>query len=81
MVLGGGMSFPRGAASQNNFHRYPVLRLPQMPEVEVSLIDSQEPPGGVGELGVPCVAAAVANAVFATTGQRAADMPLRLRLS
>ena len=81
MVLGGGMSFTRGAASQNNFHSYPVMRMPQMPEVEVSLMDSQEPPGGVGELGVPCVAAAVANAVFAANGQRAADMPLRLRLS
>ncbi len=78
MVLGGGMSFERGAASQNNFHSYPVMRFPQMPEVEVSLTASAEAPGGVGELGVPCTAAAVANAVFAASGQRATDLPISL---
>lgn len=72
------MSFERGAASQNNFHSYPVMRFPQMPEVEVSLTASAEAPGGVGELGVPCTAAAVANAVFAASGQRATDLPISL---
>ena len=78
MVLAGGVSFDRGAAVQNNFHTYPMLRCHQMPEVTVSMVASEEAPGGVGELGVPCVAAAVANAVFAASGHRATELPIRL---
>ncbi|MGB1959415.1 MAG: molybdopterin cofactor-binding domain-containing protein, partial [Luminiphilus sp.] len=78
MVLAGGVSFDRGAAVQNNFHTYPMLRCHQMPEVTVSMAASEEAPGGVGELGVPCVAAAVANAVFAASGHRATELPIRL---
>jgi isoquinoline 1-oxidoreductase beta subunit len=78
MVLGGGVTFDRGAAVQNNFHTYPMLRCHQMPEVTVSMVASEEAPGGVGELGVPCVAAAVANAVFAASGHRATELPIRL---
>lgn len=77
MVFGGGMSFNRGAASLTNFHSYPVLRLPQMPEVSISLVTSEQAPGGVGELGVPCVLAAVSNAMLAAGGQRA-QLPIRL---
>ncbi len=78
MVLGGGVSFDRGAAVENNFHTYPMLRCHQMPEVTVSMVASAEAPGGVGELGVPCVAAAVANAVFVASGHRATELPIRL---
>ena len=78
MVLAGGVSFDRGAAVQNNFHTYPMLRCHQMPEVTVSTVASEGAPGGVGELGVPCVAAAVANAVFAASGHRATELPIRL---
>jgi isoquinoline 1-oxidoreductase beta subunit len=78
MVLAGGVTFDRGAAVQNNFHTYPMLRCHQMPEVTVSMVASTEAPGGVGELGVPCVAAAVANAVFAASGHRATGLPIRL---
>ena len=78
IVLGGGVTFDRGAAIQNNFHTYPMLRCHQMPEVTVSMVASTEAPGGVGELGVPCVAAAVANAVFAASGHRATGLPIRL---
>ena len=78
IVLRGGVTFDRGAAIQNNFHTYPMLRCHQMPEVTVSMVASTEAPGGVGELGVPCVAAAVANAVFAASGHRATGLPIRL---
>jgi isoquinoline 1-oxidoreductase beta subunit len=54
-----------------------VLRLNEMPVVEVHIVSSTEKPGGVGEPGVPPIAPAVANAVFALTGQRLRDLPLR----
>jgi isoquinoline 1-oxidoreductase beta subunit len=49
-----------------------------MPTVEVHIVDSSETPGGVGEPGVPPIAPAVANAVYAATGQRLRELPLRL---
>jgi isoquinoline 1-oxidoreductase beta subunit len=55
-----------------------MLRLPEMPEVDVHLVPSGEEPGGVGELGVPPIAPAVANALYALTGQRLRQLPLRL---
>lgn len=67
-----------GAVEQSNFHDHPVLRLHESPEVLVHIVQSSEHPSGVGEPGVPPVAAAVANAVFAATGQRLRQLPLRL---
>jgi len=52
------------------------LRMDEMPEVEVVIADSQEPPGGVGEPGVPPIAPAVANAVFAVSGARLRQLPM-----
>jgi isoquinoline 1-oxidoreductase beta subunit len=66
-----------GRVVQANFEDYPILRLPQMPAVEIALIESDEDPGGVGEPGVPVVAPAVANAVFAACGVRRRQLPLR----
>ena len=63
---------------QSNFHDYRVLRLNEMPAVEVHIVPSTERPGGVGEPGVPPIAPAVANAVFAATGKRLRRLPLRL---
>ena len=63
---------------QSNFNNYPVLRLPQAPVVDTHIIESDAPPEGVGEPGTPPVAPAVANAVFALTGQRLRQLPLRL---
>ena len=63
---------------QSNFHDYPLLRLSEMPKVEVHIVESSEKPGGVGEVGVPPIAPAVANAVFAATGKRLRRLPLRV---
>jgi isoquinoline 1-oxidoreductase beta subunit len=67
-----------GRVQQSNFHDYPPLRLHEAPVVEVHIVPSAEPPSGVGEPGVPPIAPAVANAVFAATGQRLRRLPLRL---
>jgi isoquinoline 1-oxidoreductase beta subunit len=66
-----------GRVMQSSFADYPILTIADMPEIEIAIIDSREPPGGVGEPGVPPVAPAVANAVFAATGQRLRELPLR----
>ena len=67
-----------GRVQETNFHDYRVLRLDEMPAVEVHIVPSREKSGGVGEPGVPPIAPAVANAVFALTGQRLRELPLRL---
>jgi isoquinoline 1-oxidoreductase beta subunit len=67
-----------GRVTQANFADYPILTLAEMPAVEVHTLASTEEPGGVGEPGVPPIAAAVANAVYAATGQRLRTLPLRL---
>lgn len=68
-----------GAVNQSNFHDYQVLRINQMPEVEVHIVPSAEAPTGVGEPGVPPVAPAVANAFAALTGNRQHVLPLNLK--
>jgi isoquinoline 1-oxidoreductase beta subunit len=70
-----------GSVVEANFNDYPLLRLPDAPRIEVEFIASREPPGGLGEPGTPPIAAALANAVFAATGQRVRELPLRPRLS
>ncbi|WP_163390601.1 xanthine dehydrogenase family protein molybdopterin-binding subunit [Enterovibrio norvegicus] len=70
-----------GAVVQSNFHDYKVLRFAQMPTIDVHIVPSAELPTGVGEPGTPPIAPAVANAVFALTGQRLTDLPLRLAKS
>jgi len=68
-----------GRVVESNFHDYRVLRLNEMPAVEVHIVPSTEKMGGVGEPGVPPIAPAVANAVAALTGQRLRELPLTLR--
>ncbi|MBI5442823.1 MAG: xanthine dehydrogenase family protein molybdopterin-binding subunit [Deltaproteobacteria bacterium] len=75
-TLYGAITFKEGRVEQSNFHDYRMLRLPEMPRVEVHLVPSREPPGGVGEPGVPPIAPAVANAVFAATGARLRRLPM-----
>ncbi|HET7427070.1 MAG TPA: xanthine dehydrogenase family protein molybdopterin-binding subunit [Gemmatimonadales bacterium] len=65
-----------GRVQETNFHDYGVLRMNEMPVVEVHIVPSTEKSGGVGEPGTPPIAPAVANAVFALTGQRLRDLPL-----
>lgn len=77
-ALFGEITVKDGVVEQSNFHDYDALRLANMPEVEVALIESEEIVGGVGEAAVPAAAPAVANAIFAATGQRLRRLPLPL---
>jgi isoquinoline 1-oxidoreductase beta subunit len=77
-ALSGEITIKDGKVEQGNFHQYEVLRMPQAPKVETIIMLSAEPPEGMGEPAVPPVAPAVANAVFALTGQRLRSLPLRL---
>ncbi|WP_146908112.1 xanthine dehydrogenase family protein molybdopterin-binding subunit [Arenimonas daejeonensis] len=72
------LSFKDGRVQESNYHDYRVLRLNEMPVVETHIVPSTERPGGVGEPGTPPIAPAVANAVFALTGQRLRELPLQL---
>ena len=66
-----------GQPQQSNFNNYPVVRINDMPRVEVHIVPSHEAPGGVGETTVPSVAPAVANAIFAATGKRLRRLPFQ----
>jgi isoquinoline 1-oxidoreductase beta subunit len=71
------ITIENGRAQQSNFHDYPLLRMDEMPVVEVHIVPSDENPTGIGEMGVPPIAPAVANAVFAATGKRVRHIPIR----
>ncbi|MGB0542402.1 MAG: molybdopterin cofactor-binding domain-containing protein [Longimicrobiales bacterium] len=77
-ALHGEINIQNGRAVQGNFIDYPMLRINQMPAVEVILAPSGDAPGGVGEPATPPIAPAVTNAIFALTGQRIRTMPIRL---
>jgi len=72
------ITFDNGRVEQRNFTDYRVMRLPDAPVVEVYIVPSREAPGGIGETGTACVAAAVGNAVFAATRIRLRTLPLRM---
>jgi isoquinoline 1-oxidoreductase beta subunit len=76
-ALHGEISFRNGRVKESNFHNYKMVRMPEMPEVDVVVLESNEPMGGVGEPGVPPVAPAVGNAIFALTGKRLRTLPFR----
>ena len=65
-----------GQILEGNYDRYPLLRINEMPSVEVELVPSAESPTGIGEIGVPTVAPAVVNAWCRVTGQRVRRLPL-----
>ncbi len=76
-ALGEAMSFSGGAAATPNFYAYPVLRMAQMPDVEVEVVEGgPDSPGGVGEPALPPIAPAVCNAIFAATGVRIRKLPI-----
>jgi isoquinoline 1-oxidoreductase beta subunit len=75
-ALYGKISFKDGRVEQGNFHQYQVLRMNEMPKVEVHILPSTENPGGIGEPGTPPIAPAVANAIFAATGKRIRTLPI-----
>lgn len=65
-----------GSVDQSNFHDYQVMRMNEVPEIQVKALSNTRPPTGVGELGLDTTGAAVANAVFAATGARVRQLPL-----
>ena len=77
-ALYGQITIDKGAVQQSNFDKYPMLRIGEMPLIEVYTVLSQAQPTGVGEPGTAPIAPAVANAVFAATGQRVRELPIAL---
>ena len=77
-ALHGQITLDGGAVKQSNFHDYQMLRHNEMPEVHVKILPGNAEPTGVGEPGTPPAAPALANAIFAATGKRHRELPLRL---
>jgi isoquinoline 1-oxidoreductase beta subunit len=77
-ALFGRIDIDASTVRQHNFDDLPVLRLAHAPRVETHLVASTRSPGGVGEPGTPPIAPAVANALFALTGRRLRELPLRV---
>lgn len=72
------ITLEKGRVQQRNFNDYPMVRMFESPAIEVYIVPSTEHPTGVGEPGVPPVAPAVANAIFAATGKRVRRLPIKL---
>lgn len=77
-ALYGEISLEKGQVQQSNFHDYPMLRMNEMPVIEVHIAPSTAKMGGAGEPGVPPIAPALANALFAATGKRIRKLPVKL---
>lgn len=75
-ALYGKITLKDGKVEQGNFNDYPVLRMGEMPKVEVHIVASTEKPGGIGEPGTPPIAPAVVNAIYAATGKRLRSLPI-----
>ena len=76
-TLYGRINIEGGRAVQSNFDDYQMVRMREAPEIEVLLVPSGDAPGGVGEPGVPPIAPAVTNALFALEGRRVRELPVR----
>jgi isoquinoline 1-oxidoreductase beta subunit len=77
-ALYGEITLKDGQVVQSNYHDYPILRINETPKIEVHIVPSSAKPTGVGEPGVPPIAPAVANAVFAATGKPVRRLPIRI---
>lgn len=77
-ALYGEITIENGQAKQSNFHDYRMLRINEMPAIEVHIVQSAEAMGGAGEPGVPPIAPAIANALFEATGRRFRNLPLKI---
>lgn len=75
-ALKGEISLREGRVVESNFHDYPLLQLRDTPQIEVRILESTRPPGGVGEPGTPPIAPALTNAIFAATGRRIRRLPV-----
>ncbi|WP_440873888.1 molybdopterin cofactor-binding domain-containing protein [Thalassotalea sp. PLHSN55] len=76
LTLYGEVTATDGVIDQGNFDDYPLVRIGEVPTIDVAIINSDAPPGGVGEPGVPPIAPAICNAIFAATGKRYRELPL-----
>ena len=76
-ALKGEITIEGGRVQQTNFHQYDVLRMDEMPVVEVHIVPSQEAPGGIGEVATPAIAPAVVNAISRATGRPIRRLPIR----
>jgi isoquinoline 1-oxidoreductase subunit beta len=76
-LLYGAITIDRGRVQQSNFNDYPMLRINEAPVMETYILDSGAPAGGLGEPGVPTVAPAVCNAIYALTGKRIRTLPIQ----
>jgi isoquinoline 1-oxidoreductase beta subunit len=76
-VLYGEISLEKGRVKQRNYHDYKMVRMNEAPLIEVYIVDSNEKMGGAGEPGVPPLAPAVANALYAATGKRVRRLPIQ----
>jgi isoquinoline 1-oxidoreductase beta subunit len=76
-ALYGEITIAQGRVEQTNFNNYPMMRIDEMPVVEVHIVPSEEKPTGAGELAVPPVVPALCNAIFAATGKRIRRLPIR----
>jgi len=79
-ALGNEITIANGRVEQSNFHDFPALRISEAPRVETYVVPSGAAPGGVGETGTCCAAAALCNAVYAATGKRVRTLPVRRSL-
>jgi isoquinoline 1-oxidoreductase subunit beta len=75
-ALFGRITLKDGRVEQSNFHTYRVLRMNEAPAIEVHIVQSTEPPGGMGEAGTSAIVPAVTNAIFAATGKRVRKLPV-----
>lgn len=75
-ALYGKLTIENGRIMQGNFHDYPLIRIHEVPQLDIHLVHSSESPGGTGEIGTTVTAPALANAVFAATGKRLRTLPL-----
>lgn len=76
-ALTGEITIDKGAVVQSNFHDYPVLRMPEMPQIETLIINSGEKIGGAGEPSTPVIGPALTNAIYDATGIRIRELPVK----
>jgi isoquinoline 1-oxidoreductase beta subunit len=77
-LLHGEITVEQGRVQQSNFHDYPIVRMDEAPAIEVYIVSSDaSSPSGVGEMAVPPIAPAIANALFNATGKRIRKLPIR----
>jgi isoquinoline 1-oxidoreductase beta subunit len=75
-ALHGEITLKGGRVQQSNFHDYQMLRINEAPAIEVYIVNSTEPPGGMGEAGTSAIVPAVTNAIYAATGKRVRKLPV-----